>query len=155
MPVAWHLERPTRKSIADRTDPRQLLPAGCFLFDLASNGVYRASRVTPAAGELLPHLFTLTRQRRAVYFLLHFPWPYGRSELPTIVPCEARTFLPFDPRAEPATIIPTPEVMYHVRSLENSSRASRFNSIPSPGPLGTCRQPSSSSWNGLLMILSI
>lgn len=30
------------------------------LFDLASGGVYQASRVTAAAGELLPHRFTLT-----------------------------------------------------------------------------------------------
>ncbi len=31
-----------------------------FLLGLASGGVYRASRVTSAAGALLPHLFTLT-----------------------------------------------------------------------------------------------
>jgi len=30
------------------------------LFDLAPGGVYRADRVTPAAGALLPHRFTLT-----------------------------------------------------------------------------------------------
>ena len=30
------------------------------LFDLAPGGVYRAGRVTPAAGALLPHRFTLT-----------------------------------------------------------------------------------------------
>ena len=32
----------------------------CFLFSLASGGVYPAARVTPHAGELLPHRFTLT-----------------------------------------------------------------------------------------------
>ena len=32
----------------------------CFLFSLASGGVYPAARVTPYAGELLPHRFTLT-----------------------------------------------------------------------------------------------
>ncbi len=31
----------------------------CPLFDLAPGGVYRADRVTPAAGALLPHRFTL------------------------------------------------------------------------------------------------
>ncbi len=30
------------------------------LFDLAPGGVYRAVRVTPGAGALLPHRFTLT-----------------------------------------------------------------------------------------------
>ena len=30
------------------------------LFDLAPGGVYRADRVTPIAGALLPHRFTLT-----------------------------------------------------------------------------------------------
>jgi hypothetical protein len=41
-------------------------------FDLAPGGVYRADRVTPAAGALLPHRFTLTcahpgaRHRRSV-----------------------------------------------------------------------------------------
>ncbi len=48
------------------------------LFDLASSGVYQASLVTEAAGELLPHRFTLTTHRpkasrSAVYFLRHFP----------------------------------------------------------------------------------
>ncbi len=33
------------------------------LFDLAPGGVYRADRVTPAAGALLPHRFTLTCAR--------------------------------------------------------------------------------------------
>ena len=49
----------------------------CSLFGLAPGGVYQASRVTPAAGALLPHLFTLTCGRRsdpsAVCFLRHFP----------------------------------------------------------------------------------
>ena len=38
----------------------------CFLFGLAPNGVYQATRVTPNAGELLPHLFTLTVRRQAI-----------------------------------------------------------------------------------------
>lgn len=35
----------------------------CSLFDLASSGVCQADGVTPAAGKLLPHLFTLTTHR--------------------------------------------------------------------------------------------
>ncbi len=31
-----------------------------FLFGLAPDGVYQATRVTPSTGGLLPHLFTLT-----------------------------------------------------------------------------------------------
>ncbi len=51
----------------------------CFLFGLASGGVYQAIEVTFDAGELLPHRFTLTTQalqatpRSAVYFLWHCP----------------------------------------------------------------------------------
>jgi len=54
-----------------------------ILFDLAPGGVCQAGRVTPTAGALLPHRFSLaTRQneyrgtqsdRSAVYSLLHFP----------------------------------------------------------------------------------
>lgn len=53
------------------------------LFDLASDGVYQADRVTPIAGALLPHRFSLAthsgkphvvcQNRSAVYSLLHFP----------------------------------------------------------------------------------
>ena len=35
-------------------------PSSASLFGLAPGGVYLACKVTPAAGELLPHLFTLT-----------------------------------------------------------------------------------------------
>jgi len=37
--------------------------SGAPLFGLAPGGVYQACNVTVAAGELLPHLFTLTGQR--------------------------------------------------------------------------------------------
>jgi hypothetical protein len=58
------------------------------LFGLASDGVYQADRVTPIAGALLPHRFSLATHladhnvadhimnrpnRSAVYSLLHFP----------------------------------------------------------------------------------
>ena len=38
----------------------------CFLFGLASGGVYQATEVTSDAGELLPHRFTLTTQATKV-----------------------------------------------------------------------------------------
>ena len=37
-------------------------PSSASLFGLAPGGVYQACKVTFAAGELLPHLFTLTLQ---------------------------------------------------------------------------------------------
>ena len=36
------------------------VPNRCILFGLAPDGVYQAGRVTPTAGALLPHRFTLT-----------------------------------------------------------------------------------------------
>src|SRR5438445_5289860 len=56
------------------------------LFGLAPGGVCRAARVTPGAGALLPHRFTLACARRpsAVCSLLHFPaghpdWPLAST----------------------------------------------------------------------------
>jgi len=54
--VAIHLSGPPgggvdKRHRTGRPDPR---------FDLAPGGVYRADRVTPIAGALLPHRFTLT-----------------------------------------------------------------------------------------------
>ncbi len=59
-------------------------PDNSILFGLAPDGVYQADRVTPIAGALLPHRFTLATRpadlpkadqpnRSAVYSLLHFP----------------------------------------------------------------------------------
>ncbi len=59
MTVTCHLKQPTRKETeADRRRP--LFKANSFLFGLAPDGVYQARPVTRPAGELLPHLFTLT-----------------------------------------------------------------------------------------------
>src|ERR1700682_5403161 len=44
-------------------------------------------------GALLPHLFTLTHQRWAVYFLCHFPSGHPDRALPGASPCGVRTFL--------------------------------------------------------------
>ncbi len=102
-PIARRLKRSTRGSVAGRTSPRNHLAeqvgqvSCCPLFDLAPGGVYLAKPVTRPAGEPLPHRFTLTARtkvREAVCFLLHFPWPRGRWELPTTLSHGARTFLP-------------------------------------------------------------
>src|SRR5690606_1288442 len=67
------------------------------LLDLAPGGVYLAAHVTVGAGELLPHLFTLTTGGPvAVCFLWHFPAGHPGSVLPTTLPCGARTFLDGD-----------------------------------------------------------
>src|SRR6059058_2651885 len=64
---------------------------------LAPSGVCRAARVTPDAGALLPHRFTLTCARlpgpSAVCSLWHFP--AGRPDWPlaSTLPCGAPTFL--------------------------------------------------------------
>ncbi len=66
-----------------------------LLFGLAPGGVCLAKRVTPPAGELLPHRFTLTawpKPLAAVCFLLHFPWPRGRSALPTTLSLRSPDF---------------------------------------------------------------
>jgi len=60
--------RPSRGGVAIHLSglPGDCRPCGrrtgrpCPTLDLAPGGVYRAGRVTPAAGALLPHRFTLT-----------------------------------------------------------------------------------------------
>ena len=66
--------------------------AGAFL-GLAPGGVYRATPVARGAGGLLPHRFTLTGTRPAVFSLWHFP--AGRPGLPlaTTLLYGVRTFL--------------------------------------------------------------
>src|SRR5205823_6075668 len=79
------------------------------LCGLAPDGVWRAGAVTGAAGELLPHRFTLARcdaarpcgrahRPLAVCFLFHFPWTHAPRELPGVLPCGVRTFLTMRPR---------------------------------------------------------
>ena len=86
-PVARRLKRPYPRARAGH--PMALL------FGLAPGGVCRADAVTRAAGELLPHRFTLTALpgRTAVCFLWHCPWGCPPWELPSTLPCGARTFL--------------------------------------------------------------
>jgi len=70
-----------RRLIRDLPERRSEADRFCALFGLAPDGVYQADRVTPIAGALLPHRFTLATHRiarrqfgrSAVCFLLHFP----------------------------------------------------------------------------------
>ena len=114
-------DHPSRSTVADAlTRPTRLLGRTALirsLSGLAPGGVYRAAPVTWGAGGLLHHLFTLTRTRRAVYFLWHYPAGFPEWALPTTLFCGARTFLgplmrhavawsshsPFILRAAPAT----------------------------------------------------
>ncbi len=87
-------ERSTWEWCSRRTPDGPSIP----LFDLAPGGVYRADRVTPAAGALLPHRFTLTCAQpgaapSAVCSLWHFP--AGRPDWPlaSTLPCGVPTFL--------------------------------------------------------------
>ena len=63
------------------------------LFGLAPSGVCLAAACCPPRGALLPHHFTLTSRRPAVYFLWHFPWARALQALPGALPDGARTFL--------------------------------------------------------------
>src|SRR5215210_6098676 len=70
------------------------------LLGLAPGGVYRAARVTPGAGALLPHRFTLTCAScsvnigpSAVCFLWHFPAGHPDWPLASTLPYGAPTFL--------------------------------------------------------------
>ena len=76
--------------------------------DLAPGGVYLAARVTPGAGGLLHHRFTLTGDRAspAVCFLWHCPAGHPGWALPTTLPCGARTFLGRIPRDLHAAVRP-------------------------------------------------
>ena len=79
--------------------PGDIDRAGRPPFGLAPGGVCRAARVTPGAGALLPHRFTLTcaSPRRAppsaVCSLWHFPAGHPDWPLASTLPCGAPTFL--------------------------------------------------------------
>ncbi len=91
-PVARRLERPYPRARTGRPI--------ALLFGLAPGGVCLADAVTRAAGELLPHRFTLTAppprgaKKGGGLFLWHFPWGCPPWPLASTLPCGARTFLP-------------------------------------------------------------
>ena len=94
--VTGGLKRPTRESLRTRAPTAN--DGSTPLFGLAPGGVYRAAACYQPRGALLPHLFTLTPHRGAVYFLWHFPWAHAPQALPGTLPAGARTFLPITPR---------------------------------------------------------
>ena len=67
----------------------------CSTLDLAPNGGYLAIRITPDAGVLLPHRFTLTCAMRpsAVYFLLPLSIDHSILTLVSVLSIGAPTFL--------------------------------------------------------------
>ena len=68
----------------------------------APGGVYLANRVTPTAGGLLHHRFSLTaHEGAAVYSLLHFPADRSGWALPITLSCGVRTFLDIWPMPRP------------------------------------------------------
>jgi len=72
--------------------PESRRAALCFLFGLASNGVYICPVCCQTGGSLLHCPSTLTGHAGGI-FLLHCPWSRLRQTLSGILPCEARTFL--------------------------------------------------------------
>ena len=89
--IGGHLSRPIvtdgfKRNPESIDGPSQSL----FRFLLRAGFTSRTSR--QAAGELLPHLSTLTRQACGIS-LLHFPWGRPRRTLSGTLPCGARTFL--------------------------------------------------------------
>ena len=112
-----HLDEqlPTRSHIMWSGLPWCMRRATYIFFGLAPVGVYLATTVTSDAGALLPHPFSLTKNKSfpphqchakwfalmqmkpqygAVYFLLHFPPSYLDWALPSDLLYGARTFLP-------------------------------------------------------------
>ncbi len=99
----------------DRTQPTRKHdgPPYCFLFGLASDGVYTALSVTsqavssyptipPSPGDFFQGFPTRFhgksvgkpwKKSPAVSFLLHWSWSHLHRTLSGILPCEARTFL--------------------------------------------------------------
>ena len=116
-------ERPTRgvPLLRDRTSsPSPTL-------DLAPGGVYRAGGVTPAAGALLPHRFTLAcagvSPPSAVSFLWHCPasrpdWPLASTLL-----CGVPTFLDTIPRTARAAATWPTHRPHHSASTPGAERA--------------------------------
>ena len=78
--------------------PGDIGRAGRPTFDLAPSGVYKAARVAPGAGALLPHRCTLACDApeggpSAVCFLLHCPSSHLDWPLASTLPCGVPTFL--------------------------------------------------------------
>ena len=90
--------------------PESRRAALCFLFGLASDGVYICPVCCQTGGSLLHCPSTLTGSAGGI-FLLHCPWSRLRQTLSGILPCEARTFLSrslSSLRQRPFVLLPLP-----------------------------------------------
>ena len=110
------------------------------LFGLASDGACQARHVAVPAGRLLPHRFTLTLPRKAEQGgLLSVALSEGHPswELPSVLPCEARTFLPVRqtrgmcraPAAHAATARPAPQISLLRRFIRIGGAGRRARSV--------------------------
>ena len=132
--------------------PGDIGRAGRPTLDLAPGGVYRAARVTPDAGALLPHRCTLACdglaaiaacRPSAVCSLLHFPssrldWP-----LASTLPCGVPTFLD---RVMPGRDHPTDSPSPPVCQKRAPSRLRSPRGPPAdPGPGRPPQRPSTAA----------
>lgn len=114
------------------------------LLDLAPGGVYRAARVTPDAGALLPHRCTLTCDDQgrpsAVCFLWHFP--AGRPDwlLASTVSCGVPTFLDrvILPGRDHPTDSPSPRTLARHRQLLPARGEGRTRTARPAGVIPRC-----------------
>ena len=116
--MAIHLGQTSPFGSSDLPESRRA--ALCFLFGLASNGVYICPVCCQTGGSLLHCPSTLTGHAGGI-FLLHCPWSRLRQTLSGILPCEARTFLSCGlsvSQQRPSCL--TPKKFYHIiRDLSN------------------------------------
>ena len=92
--MSWMIIYLDQMSPSDSSDlPESQRATVCFLFGLASDGVYICLLCYQRSGGLLHRHSTLTSASTGGIFLLHFPWSRLRRTLSGILPCEARTFL--------------------------------------------------------------
>jgi hypothetical protein len=121
--------------------PGEIGRAGPPTLGLAPGGVCRAARVTPGAGALLPHRFTLACASRrtggpsAVCSLWHFPAGHPDWPLASTLPCGAPTFLspPGEPdKPRPPGRLTVPSILAAAEAFaKRESRASPRSSRPS------------------------
>ena len=103
-----HLSRPVVTNRLKRPTRKHSGPLHCFLFGLASSGVYMCPDCYQPGGELLPRLSILTREVSGGLFLLHWSGSRLHRTLSGTLPYEARTFLTCGLSAlAAATICPT------------------------------------------------
>ena len=119
--IGGHLSRPIvtdgfKRNPESIDGPSQTL----FRFLLRVGFTSRTSR--QAAGELLPHLSTLTRLAACGISLLHFPWGRPRRVLPGTLPYAARTFLtPFG--ARPPGSLTNERIISLIHSVVNERKS--------------------------------